>query len=350
MKVIDQKLGGTTPLDVIIEVDAPDPPAPSVTAAPGAGAKSKDDFGKFDEFEKAADDEKYWFTSDKMVLVKKIHDYLDSLPETGKVLSLATMLKIAEKLNKDKPLDNFQMALLYSELPEKYKTMVIEPYVSLKHNQVRFSIRVKDSEKTLRRNALLNKIRYDLIHKLGLKEGQVHLTGLLVLYNNMLQSLFRSQILTLAVVVLALLGMFLILFRNWKLALIAMVPNLLAIGAVLGLMGWLDIPLDMMTITIAAISMGIAVDNTIHYIYRFKKEFNSDRDYIGTVHKCHGSIGYAMYYTTVTIVIGFSILILSNFLPSIYFGLLTGLAMLIALLAALTLLPQLLVVIKPLGR
>ena len=348
MKVIDQKLGGTTPLDVILEIDTPDKPATG--KANGPKAKSKDEFGEFDEFEKTDGDEKYWFTSDKMLLITKIHDYLDSLPETGKVLSLATMLKIAEKLNQGNPLDNFQMALLYNELPEKYKAMVIEPYVSVKHNQVRFSIRVKDSQKNLRRNALLKKIRYDLVHKLGLQENHIHLTGLLVLYNNMLQSLFDSQILTLAIVVLALLGMFLILFRSLKLALIAMVPNLIAIGAVLGIMGWLNIPLDMMTITIAAISMGIAVDNTIHYIYRFKKEFKVDPNYIRTVHKCHGSIGYAMYYTTVTVIIGFSILILSNFLPSIYFGLLTGLAMFIALLAALTLLPQLLIVFRPFGR
>jgi hypothetical protein len=144
-------------------------------------------------------------------------------------------------------------------------------------------------------------------------------------------------------------GMFLILFKSIKIALIAIAPNLLSTAAVLGFMGWMNIPLDMMTITIAAISIGIAVDNTIHYIYRFKHEFTDKRDYIQTVHHCHGSIGYAMYYTSVTIIIGFSILALSNFLPSIYFGLLTGLAMLIALFAALTLLPQLLIVFKPFG-
>jgi len=221
--------------------------------------------------------------------------------------------------------------------------------VSVTHNQVRFSIRVKDSEKSLKRDALLKKIRYDLVHKLGLKKENVHLTGLLVLYNNMLQSLFDSQILTLGVVLLALMGMFLLLFKSMKVALIAIAPNLLAICAVLGFMGWVGIPLDMMTITIAAISIGMAVDNTIHYIYRFKNEFQLSQNYTQTMHYCHGSIGYAMYYTSVTIIIGFSILALSNFLPTIYFGLLTGLAMLIALLAALTLLPQLLIVFKPFG-
>ena len=347
MKVIDQNLGGTTPLDVVVEIEATDVSAQaskSEEVATGDG-----EFDEFDEFEKKEDDGKYWFTSDRMALVIKIHDYLESVPEIGKVLSLGTMLKIAEKLNHGQPLDNFQLALLYSELPYRFKALVLDPFVSVEHNQLRFSVRVKDSEKSLKRDALLKKIRHDLINKLGLKEENVHLAGLLVLYNNMLQSLFESQILTLGVVVLALMAMFLLLFKSFKIALIALAPNLLAVGAVLGFMGWMKIPLDMMTITIAAISIGIAVDNTIHYIYRFKNEFEFSQNYIKTMHYCHGSIGYAMYYTSVTIIIGFSILALSNFLPTIYFGLLTGLAMLIALLAALTLLPQLLIVVKPFG-
>ncbi|NIQ08640.1 MAG: RND family transporter, partial [Gammaproteobacteria bacterium] len=172
-----------------------------------------------------------------MALAMKIHDYLDSLPETGKVLSLATMLKIATKLNKGRPLDNFQLALVYSQLPEKFKRIILKPYVSPQHHQLRYSIRVKDSEKSLRRDAFLKKIRHDLVNELGIKEDKLHLTGLLVLYNNMLQSLFESQILTLGMVVLVLLGMFRILFRSLKLALIAIVPNLLAISVVLGVMG-----------------------------------------------------------------------------------------------------------------
>jgi hypothetical protein len=258
-------------------------------------------------------------------------------------------MKVAKKLNNGKELDNFTLALLYSKTPDKFKGMVVKPYVSEEHNQLRYSIRVRDSEKSLKRDELLKKIRHDLVSKLGLKKEHTHLSGLLVLYNNMLQSLFSSQILTLGVVVLALMGMFLVLFRSLKIALIAISPNLLSIGVVLGVMGWLNIPLDMMTITIAAISVGIAVDDTIHYIHRFKHEFKVDRNYIKTLYRCHESIGHAMYYTSVTIIIGFSILVLSNFIPSIYFGLLTGLAMAIALIAALTLLPQLLVVFKPFG-
>ena len=354
MKVIDQKLGGTTPLDVIVEIDKPETSLPPGTSPDTSKENTEnpgesDEFAEFDEFDKAIDDDKYWFTSEKMDQVKKIHDYLDRLPETGKVMSLGTMMKIAEKLNSGKPLDNFKLALLYSELPDEFKNIVLKPYVSVENDQVRFSIRIIDSEKSLKRNELLKRIHNDLIGKLGLKEKNVHLTGMLVLYNNMLQSLFNSQILTLGITVLALMGMFLILFRSIKIALIAIFPNLLSIGVVLGFMGWLKIPLDMMTITIAAISVGIAVDDTIHYIHRFKQEFEIDQNYINAVHRSHGSIGYAMYYTSLTIIIGFSILVLSNFIPSIYFGLLTGLAMLIALIAALTLLPQLIVFIKPFG-
>lgn len=347
MKVIDQNLGGTTPLDVIIDLDKPEESTQKVESVPKN--KDGDEFDEFDEFDKAETEDKYWFTTDKMDLIMKIHDYLDSLPETGKVLSLGTMMKIAEKITKGKKLDNFELAVLFNEIPDKFKSMVLTPYVSVEHNQVRFSIRVRDSEKTLKRNKLLKQIQKDLVSKLGLKKDQVHLTGMLVLYNNMLQSLFSSQILTLGIVVLALMCMFLILFGSIKVALIAIAPNLLSIGFVLGVMGWLNIPLDMMTITIAAISIGIAVDNTIHYIHRFRHEIKTDQNYLKTVHRCHGSIGYAMYYTSITIIIGFSILALSNFIPSIYFGLLTGLAMLIALVAALTLLPQLIVVFKPFG-
>jgi predicted RND superfamily exporter protein len=347
MKVIDQHLGGTTPLDVVIDLGEPSKTA--ATTASGAGKAGDREFAEFDEFDQVKDDAKYWFTTDKMAQVTKIHEYLDSLKETGKVLSLATLLKIGERLNNGKPLDNFMLALLYSKMPAKFKSMLLKPYVSVENNQIRFSVRVRDSEKTLKRNLLLKRIHHDLTGQLGIKKDNIHLTGLLVLYNNMLQSLFDSQILTLGITSLALMGMFLILFRSVKIALIALFPNLLSIAVVLGVMGWLGVPLDMMTITIAAISIGIAVDNSIHYIHRYKQEFEVDRNYLQTMHRCHGSIGNALYFTSLTIIIGFSILSLSNFIPSIYFGLLTGLAMLIALFGALTLLPELLIFIKPLG-
>jgi len=347
MKVIDQQLGGTTPLDVIIDLDTSQEVLPPENET--IVLSEDDEFGEFDEFNGDEEDDTYWFTSDKMSLVKKIDAYLDEIPETGKILSFGTMLKLAEKMNDGEPLDNFQLALLYKELPEEFRGIVLTPYISVEHDQARFSVRIRDSDKTLKRDDLLKKIRYDLTHNFGLNEDQVHLTGMLVLYNNMLQSLFNSQIKTLGVAVSALILMFLLLFRSLKLSLIAITPNILSIGIVLGVMGWMNIPLDMMTITIAAISVGIAVDDTIHYIHRFIHEFNKDPNYIRTLHRCHESIGQGMYYTSVTIIIGFSILTFSNFIPSIYFGLLTGLAMLIALIAAMTLLPQLLIFFKPLG-
>ncbi|MBU2510342.1 MMPL family transporter [bacterium] len=345
MKTIDKNLGGTTPLEVVIDFEEE---KQEIVEAEG-----DDEFSEFDEFEEEFEAEKseaqYWFTAQKMKKVEMVHDYLDNMTETGKVLSLGTMLKIGRTLNDGDDLDNFLLALIYNELPDKFKKIILNPYVSVEHNQARFSIRMIDSDPNLRRNEFLKKLRYELVNKLGLEEDKVHIAGMMVMYNNTLQSLFDSQIKTLGIVLFALMCMFLILFRSLKIAVIAIFPNVLSVGVVLGFMGWAGIPLDLMTITIAAISVGIAVDDTIHYIHRFKREFAKDRNYTAAMYRSHESIGYAMYYTSITIIIGFSILVLSNFIPSIYFGLLTGLAMVIALIAALTLLPRLIVVVKPLG-
>ncbi|VVS93537.1 efflux RND transporter permease subunit [Desulfoluna spongiiphila] len=349
MKLIDDHLGGTTPLDVVITFDQPEQvPAEGVDAPDDEEANG--DFAEFEEFEEIETGDKYWFTQDKVALVDKVHTYLDALPETGKILSLASLTRIAQKLNDGKPLDNFALALLYSEIPDQYRELLLKPYVSVEHNEAHLSIRIKDSAPDLRRDAFLKEVKKGLIDEVGLKPDNVKLNGMLVLYNNMLQSLFSSQILTLGIVLVALAGMFLLLFRSPVIALIALLPNVLSIGVVLGLMGWIGIPLDMMTITIAAISVGIAVDDTIHYIHRFKSELEKDGDYMATLHRCHGSIGHAMYFTSITIISGFSILVLSNFIPSILFGLLTGLAMAIALISSLTLLPKLILVLKPFGR
>lgn len=352
MKIIDQKLGGTTTLDVLLDFPENTEEAEPVAVTDSEGDEDEDEeeFDSFEEeFEESAGEAQYWFTSDKTEAIQRLHNYLDGLPETGKVISLATLLEVGEVLNDGKPLDGFLLALIYNELPEEFRKLILSPYVSIEHNQARIAVRIRDSQPDLRRNELLKKIRRDLNGKLEFPEEQTHLANLLVLYNNMLQSLFNSQILTLGAVVAALFVMFLILFRSITISLIALFPNVLSIVVVLGFMGWAEIPLDLMTITIAAISMGIAVDNTIHYIYRFQHEFLHDRNYLATMHRAHSSIGYAMYYTSITVIIGFSILVMSNFIPSIYFGLLTGLAMLIALAAALTLLPQLMIFIKPLG-
>jgi len=353
MVTIDTRMGGTTPLDVIVNLSRPNPFA---AAAGFGGAADFDDFDDVSEWDDeegedgASDPAAYWFTSDKMERIVAMHDYLESLPETGKVLSLATLLKLAYELNDNRTLDSIELGVLYNRIPAEYKETLLRPYVSVPDDQVRFSVRVRETDPNLVRGDLLSKISEELQSRFGLAPEQVRLTGMLVLYNNMLQSLFESQILTLSLVMAVIFVMFSVLFRSFSLALLGIVPNLLAALAVLGLMGWLKIPLDMMTITIAAISVGIGVDNTIHYIHRFKNSFSRCGTYVATLHYCHGSIGKAMYYTSFTIVAGFSILVLSNFVPTLYFGLLTSLAMLLALAGSLTLLPQLLLTFKPLGK
>ncbi len=354
MELIDHKLGGTTPLDIII--DAPATFFKDNEQQLGSEeAQLLEELG-FDpaEFEPQADEDKgitarsYWFNTAELQEVAAIHDYLDGLPESGKVLSLAASMEILGTLDPRVLDDNFFLSVLYKKLPDDIKEILFTPYLSKDAQQLRFSLRVFESDLSLQRNDLLEKIRQHLTGELAMDNEQVHLTGMVVLYNNMLQSLFRSQILTIGVVFVAIFMMFTLLFRDLKIAAITLVPNLVAAAMVLGLMGWLNIPLDLMTITIAAICIGIAVDDAIHYVHRFIAEYHQHKNYWRAVRHCHGSIGRAIYYTSVTVILGFSILALSNFIPTIYFGLLTGFSMLVALLANLTLLPLLLVYFKPL--
>jgi uncharacterized protein len=334
MKQIDEKLGGTTPLDIIIKFEDP------------VQASSDDEFGD-DLLDDDSDPESQWFTVKKINKIKKVHDYLDSLPEIGKVLSLASTIRVAEQLNRNEELNSMEMALLYKRVPAEVKSMAISPYISIEDNEARISARILDSQDDLRRNDLINKIKYDMEEKLNFKKESYFLTGILILYNNMLQSLFDSQILSLGFVMAGIFLMFMVLFKSVMLSIIGIIPNLLAATFVLGLMGLINLPLDMMTITIAAIAIGIAVDNSIHYIYRFREEYESTKDYKLSLYKSHNSIGRAIFFTSITIIFGFSILVLSNFVPTIIFGLLTGLAMLVALLAVLTLLPKLIISFKP---
>lgn len=346
MELIDTKLGGTTPLDIII--DAPASFAEPVEEEEEWYDPLLEELGLDFEDEGGITTTSYWFNVLRMKEAAEIHRYLDDLPETGKVLSMSTAMDVMQQLDNQVANDDFLLSVLYKKLPEDIKTSMLDPYMSEDGNQLRYSIRVFESDPNLKREALLDKIRQQLTGEYKLQDDQVHLTGMLVLYNNMLQSLFKSQILTIGVVFLAILFMFMVSFRNLRMAAIAIVPNMFAVALMLGLMGWLHIPLDMMTITIAAISIGIAVDDTIHYVHRITEEYRLDNNYWAAVKRSHASIGRAMYYTTITITLGFSILVLSNFIPTIYFGLLTGFAMVTALFANLTLLPLLIVKFKPL--
>ncbi|QKJ22715.1 efflux RND transporter permease subunit [Poseidonibacter lekithochrous] len=348
MKVIDESLGGTTPLDVVIKFKDEKIEEISVEASVEEEADDFDDFE--DEFEQSANDEQYWFSSDKMQTIIDVHNYLDSLDEVGKVQSLASLLKLGKILNENKELDGVTLALLYNKLPQKYKNMILAPYINIEYNEARVTMRIMDSNPNLRRNDLINKINHDLRDIIKNKETTYRLSNLMILYNNMLQSLFDSQISTLGFVVVILFFMFLVLFRSIKIAVVAILANIIPISAIFGIMGWLGIPLDIMTITIAAISIGIGVDDTIHYIHRFKEEFKHDHNYLNAMKRSHESIGYAMYYTSLVVIVGFSILVLSNLIPTIYFGLLTVVVMATILASALLLLPKLLITFKPFSR
>ncbi|WP_428080552.1 efflux RND transporter permease subunit [Candidatus Pelagibacter sp.] len=339
MKLIDEQLGGTTPLEVILKF-------------PKKEENKLEDDDEFEDWgnEEDANDEKYWFTKDKIDRITSVHNYLDSLPQVGKVLSFSSIIDVATQLNNNNPLGTLEMGVLYSKIPESIKTEIIDPYLSIENNEARVSLRIIDSQENLRRNDLINKINFDLENELGLEKDDYQLAGVLILFNNLLQSLFKSQILTLGLVMIGIFSMFVILFRNIKLSLIGVVPNFIAAFFILGIIGLLGIPLDMMTITIAAITIGIAVDNSIHYIYRFKEEFSKLKDYNKTLKTCHSTVGIAILNTSITIVFGFSILVLSKFIPTIYFGMFTGLAMLLAMISVLTLLPVLILVVKPFGK
>ena len=341
MKKIDDQLGGTTPLDIILKF--PEKEEKKI--------EEDDEFSEWEEDNKDSieDISKYWFTRNKIDKILKVHDYLDSLPEIGKVISFGSIIRVAEDLTGSK-LETLETGVLYSKIPAEIKKEIISPYISVKDNEARISVRIKDSLKDLRRNDLINKINSELKSEVGLADEEFKLAGVLILFNNLLQSLFKSQILTLGIVMLGISFMFLILFRNLILSLIGVVPNFIAAFFILGIIGLLGIPLDMMTITIAAITIGIAVDNSIHYIYRFKEEFEKIKNYNETVERCHNTVGVAILNTSITIVFGFSILVFSNFIPTIYFGVFTGIAMLLALISVLTLLPKLILVLKPFGN
>ncbi len=313
LTLIDKELGGTIPLEIV--------------------------------FEEMAED--YWFDEDLRSEIHEIHSYLDSLDETGKVLSIDTLMSILTQANDGVALNGFFLNIVRGQIPDSAKQHVLDPYISEDSGQLRMVIRIRETNKELKRGELINKINHHITDELGFRPDSFRLSGMLVLYNNMLQSLFDSQIKTIAVVFGMIFIMFLFIFKSVSLSILALIPNTLPSLFILGIMGLSNIPLDLMTITISAIAIGIGVDNAIHYIHRFKSEFKKDGNYVKTMYRSHASIGLAMFYTSITVTLGFLILALSNFIPSIYFGVFTAIAMISALLANLTLLPKLILMVKP---
>ena len=341
MQKIDNHLGGTTPLEIVVKF-----PKNDTNTSSDAGAS--DSFEQ--EFNDMGADAKYWFTAQKMETILRVHDYLLSLPEIGNVSSLGTLAKVGRIVKQGKDFETFELALLYNELPEKYKRFLLSPFVNIEHNEVRFVIRVVDSNKELRRSELLKKIQAGLEHDVGLAPENFRLVGMMVLYNNMLQSLFSSQISTLGLALLSLGAMFLFLFRSFKVATLAMMVNMVPVSVIFGIMGFAHIPLDMMSITIASIALGITVDNTIHYYYRFREELAIDGDYIASMHRAHGTIAFGMFYYSLATIVGFLVMVTSNFIPTLIFGLLTVIVLITAIVSDLLFSPLLVVVFKPFGK
>jgi len=335
MKLIDEKLGGTTPLEIILKFKDSE----------NKNSKNDDDFFQGSDSNEYKDS--YWFTNFRVNNIVNVHKYLESLPEIGKVLSFYSILQLGEKINDNKKLGPLEMAIMYTKLPDDIKKSIVTPYVSIENNEARISLRIIDSNPNLNRKELLIKIQKDLEEKLNLKKEEFKITGILVIFNNLLQSLFDSQIKTLGITFAGIFILLLILFKSLSWSIVAAIPNFTAALFILGSLGLFNVPLDMMTITIASITVGIAIDNSIHYIYRFREEFKVNKNYKKTIQICHRSVGKAIINASLTIVFGFSILILSNFIPSIYFGIFTGLAMLTAMTLVLTLMPQLIAIIKP---
>ena len=329
MQVIDTKLGGTIPVDVIVKFKESEPKKES--------GEEKDEFES--EFEKDAKSAKYWFNSYHTRVAEKIHDHLTQQKFVGNVSSLATLIKAIKELNNGVS-DDFLLAAMYEKLPLEYKNILLSPYVSVENDELRFSLRIIDSDSELRRNEFLKELKAGLAKLTKNDNVSIEVAGMMVLYNNMLQNLLSSQVDTFGLTVAILFVIFCFVFRSIKLATIAIVSNLIPLCTLFGVMGFFGIPLDVMSITIAAISIGIGVDDIIHYIHRFKEEMLT-KDVFESIKAAHASIGYAMYYTSFTIFLGFSVMITSNFIPTIYFGLLTDLVMIFMLLGALIILPSL---------
>jgi len=357
MELLDARLGGTIPLDVILS--APEAPS-AIDAVPPSSAQEADwgeEDGFFDEsfdidfsFGSSGDAEtSYWFSVPGRQLIDQVHRIVDDREESGKVMSLSTAFTVMDRLYGSR-LGGVELALIENSLPRDVSDSLITPFYNASAQEVRLSVRVMETSESLRRDAYLRELREQILTETGIEPERLHFTSLLVLYNNVLQSLYTSQIKTLGAVFLAIGVMFWALFRSLSIALLALAPNILAAGLVLGLMGLAGIPLDIMTITIAAIVVGIGVDDCIHYLHRFRDEIALDGDYHAAMMRSHGSIGRAMYYTTLTVVVGFATLTLSNFTPLLYFGVLTVVAMIAAVAGALLLLPQLILIFRPFGR
>tara|TARA_R110002095_G_scaffold212376_1_gene201416 strand:- start:4182 stop:6533 length:2352 start_codon:yes stop_codon:yes gene_type:complete len=310
LSFIDQEFGGSTPLDLVYSID---------------------------EKEKKPD---LLLSAKTVQSLQKIQHVLRQYEATGNITSVVNFTELARQINHGQPLTEYELSVIYTLLDNELKEQLLGAYFDPDTSQLRISMRIQDSTPGFNRADFLATLKKDL-EGLGLQQENYSLTNLFVLYQDILQRLFSSQIMTLGLVFIALTLVLFGVFKSIKVALITVIPNILTTIIILGIMGWLHIPLDLMTITISAIAMGIAVDDTIHFTHRYLEQRQTEDVQQATINTFN-SVGYAMLYTTVIVTIGFSLLSFSDFVPSMVFGLLTGLAMLLALLTDSTLLPVLL--------
>lgn len=308
---IDQEFGGSTPFDVLLNI---------------TDEQLKSDIV---------------ISARTVQTVTAIQNMLAKQHAIGAITSIADFTKIAQVVN-GKPLTEYELTALYKSLEPSLQQELFGAYFSEKDQQIRISMRVQDSTIDLNRADLLAEIHREL-SAMGIEKKQYTLTGLFVLYQDVLSRLVDSQVLTILIVYGAMAITLMIIFSSFKVALIAIIPNLITTSIIMGILGIFAIPLDLMTITIAAVAMGISMDDTIHYIHRYLAEIKLDQtNHDDWVKRTNLSVGYALIYTTTVIVIGFGTLVFSNFVPSMLFGLLTSIAMIVALVTDITTLPVLL--------
>lgn len=328
--VIDEDFGGTLPLELII----------SFLDKNESKSEALDSFES--EFQALSEEKTYWFNAQKTRIAQNIHEYLQKKEFVGSVLSLNSLLLLAKDINDGQDLDDFALAFLNENLPDEFKQSLLNAYVNIDKNQLRFVMRIKDSNPNLKRDEFIKEIQRDLSTLMKDENVQIRLSGLMLLYNNMLQSLFASQFNTLVFVVATIFLLFVFVFRSVKYAFVGITANVVPLSLVFALMGFSGLPLDLMSITIAAICIGLGVDDSIHYIYNFKKELSANKGVIRAIKLSHFQVGQAFFQSKIAIILGFSVMMSSNFTPTIYFGFLTVLVMVLLLLGSLLLLPSLL--------
>ena len=322
MKFIDEELGGTTPIDIVFTL-----PEEEIFI-------DEDDLF----FSEGSETSQYWWRQKNMRLLKSIQSDLNQFPELGKDLSIVNGVLLAEKLNDFNEMGDLELAFVKNSLLTNDKAKdVLNSYISPDDRSARITFRIIDSYKDINRNDLLMKIDSYLANKLKDTNVEYQLSGLGVLYNNLLQSLFGSQITSLTFVFGAIFLMLLILFRSLLTSLIVIFVPLVAVGFVFSFMSLFSIPLDIMTITIASISVGMSVDYAIHIAWRFREEQKISRSSaeINTIN----SSGQAVLITAMTVIVGFLVFIFSNFNPTVLFGLLSAVAIFVSAALALRLIP-----------